>query len=184
MCAPRASASTSSGWAYSRSIRSRTRRSSARSRRCWVSAEVRVTPQIVPCRPASAELRALALEQPPLRVVVDECERAAVRRACLLRTAQAAEQLGAGGVQVAVVVEAEAVDDLEARGRPRVLGDRDRAAQLADGRAGQAGELAVQRGDLRPVARLVGMERRDRGLQDVRAAAVQGEGAVERRAAG
>src|SRR5215218_3918423 len=34
MCAPRASASTSSGWAYSRSIRSRTRRSRARSRRC------------------------------------------------------------------------------------------------------------------------------------------------------
>ena len=42
MCTPRASASTSSGCAYSRSIRSRTRRSSARSRRrccrrrvCW-----------------------------------------------------------------------------------------------------------------------------------------------------
>src|SRR5690348_10021764 len=38
MCTPRASASTSSGWAYSRSIRSRTRRSSARSRRCCASA--------------------------------------------------------------------------------------------------------------------------------------------------
>src|SRR5215210_5346031 len=35
MYSPRASASTSSGWAYSRSIRSRTRRSRARSlRRC------------------------------------------------------------------------------------------------------------------------------------------------------
>ena len=33
MAAPRASASTSSGWAYSRSIRSRTRRSCARSRK-------------------------------------------------------------------------------------------------------------------------------------------------------
>ena len=38
MCAPRASASTSSGCAYSRSIRSRTRRSRARSRRCCSAA--------------------------------------------------------------------------------------------------------------------------------------------------
>ena len=38
MCAPRASASTSSGCAYSRSIRSRTRRSRARSRRCCAAA--------------------------------------------------------------------------------------------------------------------------------------------------
>src|SRR5919201_1937750 len=40
MCASRARASTSSGCAYSRSIRSRTRRSSARSRRCWAAADV------------------------------------------------------------------------------------------------------------------------------------------------
>src|SRR5919107_2813266 len=50
MCASRASASTSSGCAYSRSIRSRTRRSSARSRRCWAAAGVPVTPEIVPRR--------------------------------------------------------------------------------------------------------------------------------------
>src|SRR4051794_25246155 len=37
MWAPRASASTSSGWAYSRSIRSRTRRSRTRSRRSCVA---------------------------------------------------------------------------------------------------------------------------------------------------
>src|SRR6187551_3026896 len=48
MCTPRASASTSSGWAYSRSIRSRTWRSSRRSRSRCCSAGV-VTPQIVPC---------------------------------------------------------------------------------------------------------------------------------------
>ena len=48
MCTPRASASTSSGCAYSRSIRSRTRRSSARSRRCCASADVLVTSRIVP----------------------------------------------------------------------------------------------------------------------------------------
>src|SRR5579864_1307555 len=44
MCAPRASASTSSGCAYSRSIRSRTRRSHARSRRCCVSATSALRP--------------------------------------------------------------------------------------------------------------------------------------------
>src|SRR6478736_3606767 len=48
MCTPRASASTSSGWAYSRSIRSRTRRNSARSRRRSSSARRLVTRPIVP----------------------------------------------------------------------------------------------------------------------------------------
>src|SRR5207247_944467 len=43
MCTPRASASTSSGCAYSRSIRSRTRRSHARSRRCCAAAGLLVT---------------------------------------------------------------------------------------------------------------------------------------------
>src|SRR6266536_4571521 len=54
MCAPRASASTSSGCAYSRSIRSRTRRSRARSRRCCTSAALLVTRNIVSTRPAPA----------------------------------------------------------------------------------------------------------------------------------
>src|ERR671934_986870 len=43
MWASRASASTSSGCAYSRSMRSRTRRSSARSRRCCAAAGLVVT---------------------------------------------------------------------------------------------------------------------------------------------
>ena len=43
MFTPRASASTSSGCAYSRSIRSRTRRSSARSRRCCAAAGLLIT---------------------------------------------------------------------------------------------------------------------------------------------
>src|SRR6266436_8582104 len=42
MCAPRASASTSSGCAYSRSIRSRTRRSRARSLRRCAAAGARI----------------------------------------------------------------------------------------------------------------------------------------------
>src|SRR5215211_135215 len=50
MYAPRASASTSSGWAYSRSIRSRTRRSHARSRRCCAAAGLLVTCAIMPRR--------------------------------------------------------------------------------------------------------------------------------------
>ena len=46
MCTPRASASTSSGCAYSRSILSRTRRSRARSRRCCVVAGLLVTARL------------------------------------------------------------------------------------------------------------------------------------------
>src|SRR3954468_22314917 len=48
MWAPRASASTSSGCAYSRSMRSRTRRSRARSRRRSSAAALAVTTRIVP----------------------------------------------------------------------------------------------------------------------------------------
>src|SRR5690349_3833657 len=50
MCAPRASASTSSGCAYSRSIRSRTRRRRARSLRRWAAAWSAVIDVIVPHR--------------------------------------------------------------------------------------------------------------------------------------
>jgi hypothetical protein len=57
MWAPRASASTSSGWAYSRSIRSRTRRNRARSRRCCAVAGLLVTCEIVPRRAGVAQRR-------------------------------------------------------------------------------------------------------------------------------
>src|SRR4051794_31051365 len=60
MCTPRASASTSSGWAYSRSIRSRTRRSRARSRRCWSPADALLTREIVRLDHASDEARAMS----------------------------------------------------------------------------------------------------------------------------
>ena len=44
-------------------------------------------------------------------------------------------------------------------------------------------ELAVQRGDLRPVElRLLGLQRRDRGLEHVRAAAAQRQRPLEQRA--
>jgi hypothetical protein len=45
------------------------------------------------------------------------------------------------------------------------------AVELHDGRAGQAGELAVQRRDLCPVARDLGVQRGDSGLQDIGPAA-------------
>ena len=64
---------------------------------------------------------------------------------------------------------------------PCCLGDRDGPVQLDDRRVGEAGELAVEGGDLGPVARLVGVQRRDRRLHDVRAAAAQSEGPVEHR---
>ena len=63
MCAPRASASTSSGCAYSRSIRSRTRRSRARSRRCCSSAGLLVTCAIVPAIGTRSYARELAEAQ-------------------------------------------------------------------------------------------------------------------------
>ena len=63
MCAPRASASTSSGCAYSRSIRSRTRRSRARSRRCCASAGLLVT-----LNRATTGRRRQAPMVPPLRI--------------------------------------------------------------------------------------------------------------------
>ena len=47
ICTPRASASTSKGWAYSRSIRSLTRRSHARSLKCCALAGPLVTSAIV-----------------------------------------------------------------------------------------------------------------------------------------
>ncbi len=71
----------------------------------------------------------------------------------------------------------------EARLGPSRLGDGDGAVQLDDRRAGEAGELAVEGGDLRPVARLVGVQRGDRRLHDVGPAAAQRERAVEHRPA-
>src|SRR5690242_3629616 len=57
MCAPRASASTSSGCAYSRSIRSRTRRICARSRSCCAAADLLVTLSMLSIRhPAPGRL--------------------------------------------------------------------------------------------------------------------------------
>src|SRR5437763_839966 len=58
-----------------------------------------------------------------------------------------------------------------------------RPVQLDHRRGGQAGELAVESGDLGPVAWLVDVQGRDRGLDHVGPAAVEGERPVEDRAA-
>ena len=62
---------------------------------------------------------------------------------------------------------------------PFGLGDGDGPVQLHDGRASQAGELLIQCGDLRPVARDLGVQRGDGGLQNVGPPATQGERPVE-----
>ena len=62
----------------------------------------------------SAELGEPPLEQPSLGVVVRELERASVGLARLRGAAEPAQQLAARRVQVAVVVEREAVDDARA----------------------------------------------------------------------
>jgi hypothetical protein len=82
-------------------------------------------------------------------------------------------------VQVAEVVETKSVDDAQAGLGAFGLGDGDGAVQLHDRRAGQAAELAVQRRDLRPVARRLGVQRRDGGLRDIGPAAAQDERPVE-----
>ena len=83
-------------------------------------------------------------------------DRAPVGLAGLARAPEATEHFAAARVQVAVVVEAgQAIGELEARLGTVGLADRDRAVELDHRRVGQPGELAVQRRDLRPVARLV-----------------------------
>ena len=98
---------------------------------------------------------------------VDERERAVVGRPRLLDAVEPAQQLGARGVQVVVAVELEAVHERERALRVARLGHRGGPVELDHGRAGAAGQLAVQRGELRPVRRLLHVQRRDRRLQDV-----------------
>ena len=74
--------------------------------------------------------------------------RALVGRACLADAVEAAQELGAGGVQVVVALE-----------------------------------LAIERGELRPVLLVLGVQRRDRRVQRVGTAAPERERAIERRAA-
>ncbi len=79
-----------------------------------------------------------------------------------------------------VAIELEVVEERERGVDVARLGDRRRAVQLHDRRAGGTGELAVQRREERPVGRVVHVQRRDLGLERVRADPL---GAGEQRAA-
>ena len=107
------------------------------------------------------------LEETPLRLAACELERALVGGAGLVGSSEAPQQFGAGRVQILVVVERDRVDDRQRRRRPLDLGDRDSPVQLHHRRAGYAGELAVERRDLGPVDRIVGLQRGDRRLEHV-----------------
>ena len=66
-----------------------------------------------------------------------------------------AQEVGAGGVEVPVVVEVEAVEDGQAGFGTVDLGYGDGPVHLHDRGAGLPGERLVQRGDLPPVAGLI-----------------------------
>src|SRR5438034_11102920 len=129
----------------------------------------------------AAEFCEPPLEQAPLGVIVDQCQRSTVGITGLFRSAESPQQLTPCRVQVAVVLQWEAVGDLEARLGTLRLGDGDRSVQLHNRGAGEAGQLAIEGGDLWPIAWLIGMQGCDRGLHQVGATAEQREGTVERR---
>jgi hypothetical protein len=130
-----------------------------------------------------SELGETPFQEHPLGVRGDELERVLVGGAGLLDALQAAENLCAGRVQIVVAIEREPVDERQRSLRLARLRERRRVVELDDRRARLAGQLAVERRYLRPVGWLVDVERRDRGLHEVGAHAVQRERAIERRPA-
>ena len=122
----------------------------------------------------------LALEQPALGVGGVELEGAAVGARRLIRAPDALQEVCAGGVEVAVLVQRQSVDDRQSRLRPLRLGDGDRPVELHHRRGRQMRQLAVERGDLRPVAWLLGVQGGDGRLDHVGAVAAQRQRAVER----
>jgi hypothetical protein len=83
-------------------------------------------------------------------------------------------------MEVVVLVELEAVDEGKRGLDLARFGDRCGAVQLRDRRSGEPGELAVQGGKLRPVLRLVDVQRGDRRLQHVGTAAAECQRALDR----
>ena len=160
-----------SRWLRSSGVRSRSSGSAgSRWRRCGVRigrarARHRRDPVTVlptsfrgTCARSRVELGELAFEQAPFGVVVHQRERTPIRIAGFVRASQATQQLAPRGMQVVVVLEAKAFDDVQARLRTLRLSHRHGPAQLHHRRTGELRELAVQRCDLWPVARLLGMQ--------------------------
>src|SRR5438067_12440685 len=105
-----------------------------------------------------------AFEKAPLGIVVSEFERAAVGSAGLVDAREPAQDLGAGRVQVAIVVELEPVEDGKRGLRVACLGGGRGAIELHHRRSGQPGQLPVEGRDLSPVGRLVGVQGGDGSL--------------------
>src|SRR6476469_7195235 len=120
-----------------------------------------------------------ALEEAAFGAVLGELSGAAVCVPRLVGPPKPSQELGPGRMQVAEVVQTKSVDDAQGRLGPFGLGDGDGTIQLNDGRAGKAGQLAVQCGDLRPVARRLGVQGGDGGLQDVGPTTAKSERAIE-----
>jgi len=95
-----------------------------------------------------------------------------------------AQQVGSGGVEEVVVLEAvDPVEELESRVGPLCEADRDGAVQLHHGRRCELGESTIEERDLLPVGRVFEVEGRDGRLQLVSARPAQREGPVESAAA-
>jgi hypothetical protein len=127
---------------------------------------------------SGSELGEALLEEASLGVGVHELERAFVGGARLLEAVEAAQELGAGRVQVVVLVEFEALDEREGAFGVSRLGHGGGFVQLHDGRAGAPCQLAVEGRELRPVRGVVGVQGGDRCLQRVRIAPAERERAV------
>ncbi len=84
--------------------------------------------------------------------------------------AETAEEFGPGRVPVLVSGQVQAVHDGQGGDRVAGFGDRHGPVQPDHVRTGPVGELAVERGDLRPVEGRFRLEGGDRGLQGVRTA--------------
>src|SRR5689334_22375661 len=124
------------------------------------------------------------LEEGPLDLRRREIERSPVRGVGLVPAPEPAEQVGAGRVEEVVVVEAlDRLDEPESLLEPVCEGDGDGAVQLDDGGGREVEKPRVEEGNLRPVDRLVGVERGDCRLQLVGARDAECKRAVERCAA-
>ena len=111
-----------------------------------------------------------AFEEAALGDRASQLERLTVGGPGLVGTAEAAQEFGPRRVPVLVSGQVQTVDDGQRRRRAVGFRDRHRPVQPDHGRAGPVGELAVERGDLRPVELLLGLQGGDRRLQRVRAA--------------
>lgn len=124
-------------------------------------------PEVPPAAARSSQFAEPALEEVALRLARGESERSLVLRPRLLGASRPAQQLGPGRVQVLITVELESIDDPQGRLRSLVMGYRHSQVELDDRGSHESCQLAVERRHPPPVDRPRGLQRSDRGLQDV-----------------